>query len=64
MTHPRVLLATATRTDGGPERPAFLLLRTVFIIAPFCDFGLVAAALALARLAVSPAALHDSGGTR
>ncbi len=34
MTHPRVLLATATRTDGVPERQAFLLLRTAFTIAP------------------------------
>ena len=45
MTHPRVLLAQATRTagsprvDGGPERQAFLLLRSVFTIAPIV-FGL------------------------
>ena len=39
MTHPRVLLATVTRTDGRPERQAFLLLRTAFTIAPIV-FGL------------------------
>lgn len=39
MTHPRVPLATSTRTHGGPERQAFLLLRSVFTIAPIL-FGL------------------------
>jgi uncharacterized membrane protein YphA (DoxX/SURF4 family) len=39
MTHPRVLLATATATGGRPEHQAFLLLRTVFTVAPIV-FGL------------------------
>jgi uncharacterized membrane protein YphA (DoxX/SURF4 family) len=39
MTHSRVLLATGSRTGGAPERQAFLLLRTVFTIAPIV-FGL------------------------
>jgi hypothetical protein len=39
MSHPRVLLATAAGTTGTPERQAFLLLRTVFTIAPIV-FGL------------------------
>jgi hypothetical protein len=34
MAHPRVLLATTPRSGGAAERQAFVLLRTVFTIAP------------------------------
>lgn len=34
MAHLRVLLATTPRAGGAPERQAFVLLRTVFTLAP------------------------------